>query len=201
MKLKYNIARVISYIRKINNIITSNILQMVTSPYYEYYMNGKKKREIHYYDNGQIFYIAYFDPYNQIHREDGPARIYYYDNGRIEREEYFIRGMVHREDGPATIVYEDTGVIVEMTYYRFNLKDRDDGPALIYRYSNGELNNIQYYKEDLLHREDGPAVIEYHDNIINSEEYWFNYKEYHEDYQINNWSDFCKNIDSLKIYQ
>ena len=47
----------------------------------------------------------------ELHREDGPAKICYYSNGNVENEEYYKDGVRHRVDGPVAIYYYKNGKI------------------------------------------------------------------------------------------
>jgi hypothetical protein len=76
---------------------------------------------------------------NELHREDGPARIY--PDGT---EEWRLNDELHREDGPAVEFPSGT------KYWLINGKlHREDGPAMVWK--NGfkyYLNNVEYTEED-----------------------------------------------------
>ena len=47
----------------------------------------------------------------ELHREDGPAKICYYSNGNIRAEEYYKYGVWHRDNGPVIVYYYKSGNI------------------------------------------------------------------------------------------
>ena len=59
------------------------------------------------YNGGEIFTKCYYkdSTKQELHREDGPAKIEYRSNGHINAEEYYKDGVRHREDGPAKLEY------------------------------------------------------------------------------------------------
>lgn len=109
-------------------------------------------------------------------------RISAMENNKIKLDSYYSdqngKHVLHREDGPAeTRYFEDT---IHGTY-------------LIYK--------EKYYINGILHNVNGPADILYNSSgQIYIKEYYLNGKEYNEPYIIDNWIDYCKNIDRLKIY-
>jgi hypothetical protein len=85
----------------------------------------------------------WYNEYNQLHRQDGPAVEYV-----IGGKEYFINGVRHREDGPA-IEWADG----YKAHYINGKLHRENGPAV--EYANGDKF---YFINGLRHREDGPAI-------------------------------------------
>ena len=130
----------------------------------------------------------------ELHREDGPAKIEYYYNENIERVEYYKDGVLHREDGPAKIEYWKNGNKRLEVYYIDGKRYREDGPVqtsyyemwndhkhgeiylirdskgeiiddiTIAYYSNGGVECELHFKGDHHHRENGPAITHYYEN-------------------------------------
>ncbi|MCK5016055.1 MAG: hypothetical protein KAS32_03195 [Candidatus Peribacteraceae bacterium] len=75
--------------------------------------------------NGDKFW---YNEYNDLHREDGPAIIY--SNGT---QHWFINGERHREDGPAI-----TRIDGSEDWYVNGRRHREGAPARIY--TNGEVS-------------------------------------------------------------
>ena len=83
------------------------------------YRDGKLCSECYYKDSTK----------QELHREDGPARIFYYGSGNIDSEEYYKEGVLHREDGPAKIEYWKNGNKRLEAYYIEGKPHREDGPV------------------------------------------------------------------------
>jgi len=86
-----------------------------------------------YYDDDEevVSCIEYYDDKNQLHREDGPARIEYYEDGGIQKEEYYIRSKLHREGKPAVVHYGYKESVDREEFYLHNKLHRNDGPAVV----------------------------------------------------------------------
>lgn len=67
---------------------------------------------------GDIVTVWFFD--NQVHREDGPARIWSFG-----RAEWWQHNDLHRVDGPAIIQSDGT-----QWWYLNGIQHREDGPAV-----------------------------------------------------------------------
>jgi antitoxin component YwqK of YwqJK toxin-antitoxin module len=52
-----------------------------------------------------------------MHNDNGPAFISYYDNGHIFYQAYYINGIHHRDDGPAFTSYNKDGSLRCEHYY------------------------------------------------------------------------------------
>ena len=89
---------------------------MKNETYIDTISNEKLKREIYYFENGNIWIEKYFLD-DHFHRIDGPAVINHYNNGEISMECYHLNGSSHRIDGPADIYYYKNGDIKREYYY------------------------------------------------------------------------------------
>ena len=118
------------------------------------YRDGKLCSERYYKDSTK----------QELHREDGPAKIEYWRNGNKKLEVYYIDGKQYREDGPARIFYYGSGNIDSEEYYKEGVLHREDGPAYTQYYKNGNKKYDKYYIEGKLHREDGIASTHYYEN-------------------------------------
>ena len=102
----------------------------------------------------------------ELHREDGPAKIEYYCNGNIEHEEYYKDGVLHREYGPVQTSYYEMGSNRKQSE-RYLIRD-SKGELLddiyIYYYSNGNVDYESHSKGNKHHRENGPATTQYYEN-------------------------------------
>ena len=118
---------------------------------------------------------------DKYHRLDGPAIINYYENGQIEKEEYYINGLLYRENGPSIVRYYRNGDKAEEHWsYENGIKKQT---SLYYR--NGNLKCQFYFNnKNELSKLDGPAIIRYSENgSIESEEYFVNGIKYDEELQ------------------
>jgi len=106
-----------------------------------------------------------------LHREDGPARIIF-NNSKVDKEIYYINGLIHREAKPAYISYYESGEIMYEIWYNNNNCHRVEGPADIFYYQNGMIKSERYWIMNKRHREDGPSGISYFESGgINCKEY------------------------------
>lgn len=96
----------------------------------------------------------WFNQYEQIHRDDGPA-IIQKDGSR----KWYKDNELHRDDGPAIELSSGT-----KAWYKDGERHRDDGPAVIH--SSGVK---KWYKNGWLHRDDGPA----YENGKGYKEWWW----------------------------
>ena len=66
------------------------------------------------YNGGELFTKCYYkdSTKQELHREDGPAKIEYHSNGNIRAEEYYKYGVWHRDNnGPVIVYYYKSGNI------------------------------------------------------------------------------------------
>lgn len=47
--------------------------------------------------------VAYYDHYDRLHRDDGPAEVYRSYLGQVYHYAYYVHGNPHREAGPAIV--------------------------------------------------------------------------------------------------
>lgn len=125
-------------------------------------------------------------PWNELHRENGPALVRFYNNGNIYDEHYYLNGVRHREDGPAYIYYSGNDKIYLVYYYLKGIKytkdefDRRVNMAKYECHTENEILDIYEYDKipwERLHRKNEPALITYLKNgKIKYEEYYLNGK-------------------------
>lgn len=64
----------------------------------------------------EFYLIKYFNEKNELHNENGPAKIMFFSNGQKNYEEYWINGKRHNDKGPAVISYYKSGEICGSAY-------------------------------------------------------------------------------------
>lgn len=98
---------------------------------------------------------------NELHSDGKPARIRNFPNGLIEREEFFLKGLLHREGEAAQRLYHDNGSIHSIGFFSYGKFHLEGAPAYTVYYEGGPIHSERFYFNGASHRELGPANTQY----------------------------------------
>jgi len=112
-----------------------------------------------------------------IHRDDGPARIWYYgenEKAKIRHKEWQRYGQLHRiDDGPSNIWYYENGKKQYESWFKNGQRHNSQGSAVKTYYENGNIEYESWFKNGQWHRDIFPAAVYYNKNGDIIEERWY----------------------------